>query len=586
MLPRLLTMLGMTAACAAASAATTELLRDLDTTGRISGSSAEQYTALESSVLFAAEVTGSGREIWITDGTTAGTRMVTEMAPGADSNFPLGMLRVGPLVYFRAGVDDGLRLWRTDGTAAGTIELGVPDPWINRPEDLACSSPWAGSWNGRVWLFRRPPTSPQELWSTDGTVSGTRLEFVLPQGVGTYQLCGLHATANGLVFMINRPNQEELWRTDGTLAGTFRLDNVRPAGFQDANPARGGITSVGGVVYLLASNGGPYEPWRTDGTQAGTAVVGGLPPGTGGGRLFRPAVLGDGIVFAYQTETGVGNGLWRVASPTAAATSIKGGQVMKDFLPVAAGSRVFFGYTDVNVTSLWVTDGTTAGSQELFNYGAGPAPLVNAYFAGDGVLFYHGPVDGAGQQLWVTNGVPGAQRRISDFVSNIGTQRRDYAMLDGLPVFTHFDQTLGFEPWIVRGTAPVVAADAGTLTAGGNLLVNVKANDTDSDSAAADLAISIAVAPAHGTAVVEAGAVRYTPVNGFSGGDTFQYRLIDELGKRSNAATVTITVNAAPSSGGGGSSNGGGGGGALDLLLLAALTAASYRRWRMAPRLR
>ena len=591
MFPRSLLVLGLASLCTAASAATTELLRDLDTTGRISGSSSEQYIALGDSVVFTAEVTGSNREVWITDGTAAGTRMVTERVPGDDSNFPLGLLRVGSLVYFRAGVDDGLRLWRTDGTEAGTLELGVPDPWIRRPEDSVCSAPWAGAWNGRVWLFSHTRAGAQELWSTDGTVAGTRLEFMLPQALAGAELCGLHATANGLAFMIIRAGQEELWRTDGTLAGTFRLGSIRPAGFQNANPARGLIASAGGIVYLLASDGGAYEPWRSDGSQAGTAPVGGLPSGTGGGRIFRPVVLGEGIVFAYLSETGVANGLWRVASPTAAATLIKEGDVMKDFLPVSAGSRVFFGHTDGNVTSLWVSDGTAAGSQELFNYGAGVPPLVNAYFAGDGVLFYHGPVDASGQQLWVTNGIPGAQRRISDFVSNVGTQRADYALLDGLPVFTHFDQVLGYEPWIVRGALPTATADAATLTAGGNLLIEVKANDTDADSLPADLSVSIAAAPAHGTAVIVGGAIRYTPASGYSGGDTFQYRLIDELGRNSNAATVTITVNAAPGTGGGGGGGGGaccgsdggggsGGGGSVDLLMLALLTAASYHRSR------
>ena len=419
-------------------------------------------------------------------------------------------------------------------------------------------------------------------------MAGTRLEFALPAAALAGQTCGLHVTANGLVFMIDTANQEQLWRTDGTLAGTFRLGDIRPPEIQNGNPTRGSMVSSGGVAYLLAEAGVAYEPWRTDGTQAGTVPVGGLPVGTGSGLVFRPVVLGDGIVFAYQSDTGIGNGLWRVASPTSGATLVKAGSVIKDFLPVSAGSSVYFGITEGNVTGLWNTDGTAAGTRELFNYGAGVPPLVNAYFAGDGVLFYHGPIDGSGQQLWVTNGIPGAQRKISDFVSRVGTQRRDYALLNGLPVFTHFDQALGFEPWIVRGVAPVATADTGALAANGNLLINVKANDTDGDSPVADLALSISAPPANGSAVVEAGAVRYTPVAGFSGSDSFQYRLTDELGKQSGAATVTVTVSAPPASGGGGGGSGGsggggsggGGGGALGWGLVVLLAGMGYRRAR------
>jgi Bacterial Ig domain len=78
--------------------------------------------------------------------------------------------------------------------------------------------------------------------------------------------------------------------------------------------------------------------------------------------------------------------------------------------------------------------------------------------------------------------------------------------------------------------------------------------------------ISIVVAPTHGTAAVANGAVTYTPATGYSGLDTFQYSVQDNLGTTSNVATVSIDLTAPPSGGGGG-----GGGGALGFLELATL---------------
>jgi hypothetical protein len=78
-------------------------------------------------------------------------------------------------------------------------------------------------------------------------------------------------------------------------------------------------------------------------------------------------------------------------------------------------------------------------------------------------------------------------------------------------------------------------------------------------------------------AVVEGGSVRYTPTPGYTGSDTFQYRLSVEFNTPSAAATVTVTVNAASGGGGGG---GGGDGGSLDLMLLASLAGAAFRRSR------
>jgi hypothetical protein len=142
------------------------------------------------------------------------------------------------------------------------------------------------------------------------------------------------------------------------------------------------------------------------------------------------------------------------------------------------------------------------------------------------------------------------------------------------------DDSIGIEPWIVRSAPPVAAADSITVTAGGSHLLNVRANDTDPDSLAADLEITLVTAPAHGTAVVDSGAVRYSPAAGYTGSDTFQYRLSDELGVQSSVVTVTVTVNAA--SGGGGNGGGsGGGGGALDLWLLAMLMTLGWMRTRV-----
>ena len=66
-----------------------------------------------------------GWELWRTDGTEAGTYMVKDILPGPNSSgasvAPLHAVRLGSYVYFMA--DDGVsgrEVWRTDGTSAGT----------------------------------------------------------------------------------------------------------------------------------------------------------------------------------------------------------------------------------------------------------------------------------------------------------------------------------------------------------------------------------------------------------------------------------------------------------------------------------
>jgi len=96
-------------------------------------------------------------------------------------------------------------------------------------------------------------------------------------------------------------------------------------------------------------------------------------------------------------------------------------------------------------------------------------------------------------------------------------------------------------------------------------MISILANDTSSGGTLDPASIKIIVAPTHGTASVSSGQVMYTPAMGYTGLDTFQYTVQDNLGTTSNVATVSLNVTAPPSKGGGGSL------GLLGILALAGL---------------
>jgi len=101
----------------------------------------------------------------------------------------------------------------------------------------------------------------------------------------------------------------------------------------------------------------------------------------------------------------------------------------------------------------------------------------------------------------------------------------------------------------VTVTAPVVPPtannDAATTPSGTPVTITVLANDTAGTNPINTGTVVIGTAPLHGTAVVNVGGtVTYTPAAGFSGADSFSYTVKDSSGLSSNAATVTLTVNA------------------------------------------
>ncbi len=106
---------------------------------------------------------------------------------------------------------------------------------------------------------------------------------------------------------------------------------------------------------------------------------------------------------------------------------------------------------------------------------------------------------------------------------------------------------------IVANNAPIVVADRATTFQNEAVDIAVLANDSDPDLNGSLDAQSLVVVtpPSSGTAFPLqdsqgnlTGEIRYVPATGFSGSDSFTYRVSDNLGRASGVATVNITVSA------------------------------------------
>jgi VCBS repeat-containing protein len=94
-------------------------------------------------------------------------------------------------------------------------------------------------------------------------------------------------------------------------------------------------------------------------------------------------------------------------------------------------------------------------------------------------------------------------------------------------------------------SSPVASDDAATVTQGQSTTISVAANDTSATSTLDLTSISIVQTPTSGTAVANSdGTVTYTNNGNSATSDGFQYTIKDQSGNVSNAASVSITVNA------------------------------------------
>ena len=88
-------------------------------------------------MFFRANNGSSGAELWQSDGTAAGTKLVTDLLPGSDGSYPTFLTAVGNRVFFRANDGSGgFELWQSDGTATSRVADITPGPDGSYPEQL------------------------------------------------------------------------------------------------------------------------------------------------------------------------------------------------------------------------------------------------------------------------------------------------------------------------------------------------------------------------------------------------------------------------------------------------------------------
>ncbi|MCI4669059.1 MAG: T9SS type A sorting domain-containing protein [Bacteroidia bacterium] len=79
-----------------------------------------EYPELDGKLIFCRNDTVHGSELWISDGSLPGTRMLKDIFPGLGGSIPDGFFTMEDKVYFFADDGRGMEVWRTDGSLSGT----------------------------------------------------------------------------------------------------------------------------------------------------------------------------------------------------------------------------------------------------------------------------------------------------------------------------------------------------------------------------------------------------------------------------------------------------------------------------------
>jgi ELWxxDGT repeat protein len=271
---------------------------------------------LGNKVFFAANDGQTNLSLWMSDGTSAGTRPVHD-ATGAALGLPCGFTVFNNRVVFAAVDAIGIGLWATDGTDAGTVRLGDVAPGI-----FTGAGAYVPTALGDKLYFRAvDKTYGNRLWQTDGTPAGTALAVDFGNGSQATGFMALRGVVNGKLLVeianfVSGVSDYQLWATDGTQAGSVRL-KVSVAHQNQYQPIQDFVIS-GNRAYFAAKGTAGVEPWMTDGTDAGTAILKDINP-AGDSNPFAFGSLGGGMALFIVTDPARGQQLWRT-NGTAAGT--------------------------------------------------------------------------------------------------------------------------------------------------------------------------------------------------------------------------------------------------------------------------
>lgn len=299
----------------------------------------------------------SGYEPWVSDGTAAGTFMIRDINPGSSnsviSNGTQTCTCYNNKIYFAAdNGTNGSELWVSDGTSAGTTLV----------KDIKAGS--AGSaitamveYKNELY-FTAKTGSYAELWHTDGTTAGT-VRIPNPSTLNSYQSEVLvHDT---LLFFSGKNSGSAgdlaIWKTNGTTLGTAVITGSLPS---TPLTALWPLVNLGSDVlfgYQYYSAGYAYRLYKTDGTSI-TMVKDSL-------NFKNPVKLGNKIVFKGEVTGSATNGEPWVTDGTTAGTFklnpvswITAGTFRNNSLEF--NNKIYF----ASGTTLWETDGTVAGTAQ------------------------------------------------------------------------------------------------------------------------------------------------------------------------------------------------------------------------------
>lgn len=329
--------------------------------------------------------TGAGTDakyLWRTDGTPTGTFTIT--APIADFSPLYLFTTINNKLILRASTPaTGAELWVTDGTAQGTRLLKDVTPG---PADTTYQSGWFEVENRLI--FGVYEDGKNSWWTTTGTLTSTVPLTTVYPGPQPANLSLLAQSATEAYFVATVSSQQSsLWRFDAN--GFQRVKEwMGDAQSRDMTTINGALIQQDKLYFFAKVAGGPSGLWRSNGTEAGTRLLvaadllfASEQTDASGLNAYTLVATDDKTIFFFESDKPLLR-LWRLDTGSDKVTLVKTIRMRSEdglyyalFLneALAYEQQLYFSFwwrdnrAQVSQTELWQSDGTESGTRFFTN---------------------------------------------------------------------------------------------------------------------------------------------------------------------------------------------------------------------------
>jgi ELWxxDGT repeat protein len=473
------------------------LLKDINTVGGYNNPNG--FVKLNGIIYFPFDDNIHGSELWRSDGTTAGTYMVKDIYPGAQSgvnSYEVPIVFQNKLFFHAKDPNSWYEIFTSDGTSTGTnsvTNFSTNNNDTNIGKLVNCG-------DYKMVFSAQTTAYGYELWQSDGTFTGTTLlaDFTSgPNNTGIDQVLYTPSFLGGTIFVkIGNPTAAVgIWRSSfgcfigcGAFSTPTKIPNTENAGnaFAHTNTA-----TQHTELYLQDINTFNLSKYDlNDNTLTQLTNFPATPPNYNGSFLEL-----NNIIYFTGRDVTNGSELWKTDGTVAGTAFLKdisagtGSTYIGKFIEIG-GNAYFTAKTSINGISLWKTDGTAAGTVELTNISPSNSTIVGYELKNSGANIYYTTSISLGNFLYETsinayNITTNQKTVIKNFGDlpnyDAGDDEIGSIGLNSDFIFVGYEPAIGFEIWKTNGTVAgtELLKDIGKGSSfGSNFLINSGATHT------------------------------------------------------------------------------------------------------------